>query len=280
MIRERRIPSDKSAELAEVLESLIDFSRVFRIVEVGCGRGRLAIRMAGLVGGRGHVLGLDTSKEILGLAVRDARAERVSNITFDVGDARSLRLPDGGADMVVCSSLLCSLKEVDSVVREMLRITRKGGVVAIAEPSGEQRCHDPDSPRFTYLSSKLNGAFVRGWRRRGVDQHIGLRVPEILLRHGLKEIAAEVVTQVFLMSDPRRAFEDVEDQLTTESSRLPAPTQALVGRGGMTRKEIEQHHAMSRRRLADFMSNPEKIRGRGYVRVTSPLLVCAGRVPE
>lgn len=278
MIRERRIPSDKSAELARVLESLIDFDQVGRVVEVGCGRGRLAIRMAGLVSGRGHVLGLDTSKEVLGLAVRDARAERVSNITFDVGDARSLRLPDGGADLVVCSSLLCSLKEVTSVVREMLRITRKGGVVAIAEPAGEQRCHDPDSARFTYLSRKLNGAFVRGWRRRGVDQHIGLKVPELLLRHGLKEIAAEVVTQVFLMSDPRRASKDVEDQLTTESSRLPAATRALVCRGGMTRKEIEQHHAMSRRRLADFMSNPEKIRGRGYVRVTSPLLVCAGRV--
>ena len=280
MIRERRIPSDKSAELAKVLESLIDFSRVFKIVEVGCGRGRLAIRMAGLVGGRGQVLGLDTSKEVLGLAARDARAERVSNVKFDVGDARGLRLPDGGADLVVCSSLLCSLKEVDAVVREMVRITRKGGVIAIAEPAGEQRCHDPDSARFTYLSSKLNGAFVRGWRRRGVDQHIGLKVPEILLRHGLKEIAAEVVTQVFLMSDPRRALEDVEDQLTTESSRLPAPTLVLVGRGGMTRKEVEQHHAMSRRRLADFMSNPEKIRGRGYVRMTSPLLVCAGRVPE
>ncbi len=280
MIRERRIPPDKSAELAKVLESLIDFSRIFRIVEVGCGRGRLAIRMAGLVGGRGHVLGLDTSKEVLGLAARDARAERVSNVTFDVGDARSLRLPDGGADLAVCSSLLCSLKEADAVVREMLRITRKGGVVAIAEPAGEQRCRDPDSRRFTYLSAKLNNAFVRGWKRRGVDQHVGLKVPEILLRHGVKDIAAEVVSQVFLMSDPRRTLEEVEGQLRTESSRLPEPTMALVGRGGMTRKEVGQHHAMARRRLAEFISSPEEIRGSGYVRVTSPLLVFAGSVPE
>ena len=280
MIRERRITSDKSAELAQVLESLIDFSQVTQVVEVGCGRGRLAIRMAGLVGGRGHVLGLDTSKEVLGLAAREARADRVSNVTFDLGDARSLRLPDGGADLVVCSSLLCSLKEVETVVREMLRITRKGGVVAIAEPAGEQSCRDPDSRRFTYLSAKLNSAFVRGWKRRGVDQHVGLKVPEILLRLGVKDIAAEAVCQVFLMSDLRRTLEDVEGQLRTESSRLPAPTLALVGRGGMTRKEVEQHHAMARRKLADFMSSPEEIRGSGYVRVTSPLLVFAGRVPE
>ncbi len=280
MIRERRIPSDKSAELAQVLESLIDFSQVTQAVEVGCGRGRLAIRLAGLVSGCGHVLGLDTSKEVLGLAARDARAARVSNVTFEVADARRLRLPDGGTDLVVCSSLLCSLKEVETVVREMLRITRKGGVVAIAEPAGEQSCRDPDSRRFTYLSAKLNSAFVRGWKRRGVDQHVGLKVPEILLRLGVKDIAAEAVCQVFLMSDLRRTLEDVEGQLRTESSRLPAPTLALVGRGGMTRKEVEQHHAMARRKLADFMSSPEEIRGSGYVRVTSPLLVFAGRVPE
>ena len=280
MIRERRIPSDKSAELAKVLESLIDFDRVGRVVEVGCGKGRLAIRMAGLVSGRGHVLGLDTSKEVLGLAARKARAERVSNVDFGVGDARSLRLPDGEADLAVCSSLLCSVKDVDAVVREMLRITRKGGVLAIAEPAGEQRCHDPDSARFTYLSDKLNGAFVRGWRRRGVDQHIGLRVPDILLRHGVREIAAEVVSRVFLISDPRRTQEDVEGQLKTESTRLPESTMALVGRGGMKRKEVEQHQAMARRRLAGFESSPGGVRRSGYVRVTSPLLVCVGRVPE
>ena len=280
MIRERRVPSDKSAELAKVFESLIDFDQVDKIVEVGCGSGRLAIRMAGLVSGRGHVLGLDTSKEVLGLAARVARAERVSNVDFGVGDARSLRLPDGGADLAVCSSLLCSVKEVDAVVREMLRITRPGGALAIAEPAGEQRCHDPDSARFTYLSEKLNGAFVRGWRRRGVDQHIGLRVPGILLRHGVREIAVEVVSQVFLVSDPRRTLEDVEEQLKTESTPLPESTMTLVGRGGMKRKEIEQHQAMARRRLASFESSPGGVRQSGYVRVTSPLLVCAGKIPE
>lgn len=280
MIRERRIPSDKSAELAKVLESLIDFDQVYRVVEVGCGRGGLAIRLAGLVGGRGHVLGLDTSKEVLGLAAREARAARVSNVDFGVGDARSLRLRDGEVDLAVCSSLLCFVKEVDAVVREMLRITRGGGVVAIAEPAGEQRCHDPDSARFTYLSDKLNGAFLRGWRRRGVDQHVGLRVPDLLLRHGVKEVAAEVISQVFLMSDPRRTLEDVEGQLKTESTRLPEATMALVGRGGMKRKDVEQHQAMARRRLASFESGPGEVRRSGYVRVTSPLLVCTGRVPE
>ena len=280
MIRERRIPSDKSAELARVLEALIDFGQVDRVVEVGCGRGRLAIRMAGLVSEHGHVLGLDTSKEVLGLAAREARAARVANVDFGVGDARSLRLRDGEADLVVCSSLLCSVKEVDAVVREMLRITRKGGVIAIAEPAGEQRCHDPDSARFTYLSDKLNGAFLRGWKRRGVDQHIGLRVPDILLRHGVNEVAAEVVSQVFLMNDPRRTLEDIEGQLKTESTRLPESTRALVGRGGMKRKEVEQHQAMARRRLVRFESSPDGVRRSGYVRVTSPLLICAGRVPE
>ena len=280
LIRERRIPSDKSEELARVLESLVDFDQVYSVVEVGCGRGRLARLMARLVEEHGHVLGLDSSKEVLGLAARDARAARVSNVTFDVGDACSLRLPDGAADVVVCSSLLCSLTDVDAAVREMVRITRKGGVLVIAEPAGEQRCYDPDSRRFTYLSTKLNSAFVRGWGRRGVDQHVGLRVPEILLRHGVREIAAEVVCQVFLVSDPRRSPEDIEDQLQTESSPLPESTMALVGRGGMTRKEVREHHAIARRRLADFMSSPEVIRGHGYVRVMSPLLVFAGRVSE
>ena len=250
------------------------------MVELGCGQGRLAILLARMVEGHGEVLGLDSSVEVVRQATRGARALGTSNLEFEVGDVYDLPLPDGFADVVVCSSLLCSLSDVDGVVREMLRVTVKGGLLAVAEPAGEQQFYDPDSRRFTYLSEKLNRAFRRGWRARGADQGVGLRVPEILLRNGVEEIAAEAVCQIFLLCDPRRELQDIEDQLRIEACTLPEPTAAMVRKGGMSREELREHNSKAQKRVSDYVTNPDELRVSGYIRVMSPLLVFVGRTPS
>lgn len=75
------------------------FQRLFRpeqsLIELGCGAGRIAIGLWEL--GYKHILGIDYSKEM----IREAR--RINQVmeygvSFQVGDARSLKFPDNHFD--------------------------------------------------------------------------------------------------------------------------------------------------------------------------------------
>ena len=213
-------------------------------------------------------------------AAGEGRAAGLSNLTFEVGDVYDLPLPDGYADVVICSSLLCSLREVDRAVKEMCRVVSGGGQLAVAEPAGGQLFHDPDDKRFAYLSEKLNDAFRRGWKAKGADQSVGLKIPGIFLQNGLEEIAAEVVCQVHLLCDHRRDFQEIVDQFSTEASQLPEPAVAMLAKGGMSKQELKEHNSRAHRRFSHFLSHPPEVRRSGYIRVMSPLLVFVGRRPN
>ena len=108
---------------------------------------------------------------------------------------------------------------------------------------------------------------------------MGLRVPEILLRNGVEGIVAQAVCQMFLLCDPRRELQDIEDQLSTEASTLPEPTVALLRKGGIAGKELKEHNSRAQKRLSDFRSRPDEVVRSGYLRVMAPVLVFVGRTP-
>jgi ubiquinone/menaquinone biosynthesis C-methylase UbiE len=57
------------------------------VLDVGCGFGDTAIKLARQVGPSGHVVGLDCCDDFLDYGRRDAEAAGVSNVTFVRGDA-------------------------------------------------------------------------------------------------------------------------------------------------------------------------------------------------
>jgi ubiquinone/menaquinone biosynthesis C-methylase UbiE len=57
-----------------------------RALDVGCGFGDTAQQIAGLVGPRGSVLGVDVAERFVGLAREEAEAAGIDNVEFAVGD--------------------------------------------------------------------------------------------------------------------------------------------------------------------------------------------------
>lgn len=271
--------SDKPREVSRAISSLVQLDQVRRLVEVGCGDGRLAIRLAASIEAGGTVLALDRDREAIERARRLVRQAGAANVEFSWGNAYELPLADGAVDGVVCSSLLCSVAQPERVVREMCRVVRPGGVVVAAEPGGPQLVRQPEDERFTRLSAKLHSAFRIGWLKRGADQEIGLRVAEIFLRHGLRELAAEGICQVHLLSDRRRHPQDVLEQLRVEAASLPPPTLAMLRQGGISKAELEEHRQRAGKRLSRYATDPACIEESGYIRVMPPLIVTTGRKP-
>lgn len=109
-----------------------------RVMDVGCGPGRLTRRLAAQTGPQGEVTGVDPSPPMLELARR--RARTLTNCRFVSGTAQNLPAHDGSLDVVVSSFALHHVPEDvrAGAFAEMARVLRPGGRLLIADacPTG------------------------------------------------------------------------------------------------------------------------------------------------
>jgi len=101
------------------------------VLDVGCGSGASAIPAAVAVGSQGRVLGVDLAQRLLELARVKARQLQLHNIEFRLADMESLGFPDATFDAVVCVFAIFFVPDMVKQVRELWRMVRPGGQLAI-----------------------------------------------------------------------------------------------------------------------------------------------------
>ncbi len=117
---------------AEILHVLGRLEPADEVLELGCGYGRIAFRLAAVAR---RVVGIDTAEESLDLARR--LAPPGTSCEFLRMDAIDLRLPDGAFDAVLClQNGICAFGvDQEILLREALRVTRDGGTVLLSSYS-------------------------------------------------------------------------------------------------------------------------------------------------
>lgn len=119
----RRTIADSAAYLQEHLvagRSLLD---------VGAGPGSITVEFADRLA-PGRVVGLDAASAV----VARAAAEHVrDNLEFSVGDVYALPFADDAFDIVHAHQVLQHLADPIAALREMHRVARPGGIVAVRE---------------------------------------------------------------------------------------------------------------------------------------------------
>ena len=119
-----------------------------RVLDVGCGPGRLAVALAERVAPSGSVDGIDAAVEMINRASSRAR-KRGAAATFQVAFAQQLPFPDATFDAVACTLALHHVAEDDqrTAVGEMYRVLKPHGRLLIAEfHKGQGR--RPAGPRW------------------------------------------------------------------------------------------------------------------------------------
>src|SRR4051794_6053507 len=98
-----------------------------RVVDVGCGSGSAAL----LAAERGsEVLGIDPAPRLLEVARAEAAARGLV-ATFAQGDAASIALPDGAADLVLSNFGAIFAPDAQAAAAEMARVAAPGGRIAL-----------------------------------------------------------------------------------------------------------------------------------------------------
>lgn len=103
-----------------------------QVLEVGCGTGVVVRSLAQRQDFSGIVTGIDQSPTFIDAARRFARDEGVSDrVVFQVGDAHRIEFEDGKFDAVIAHTLISHVTDPKGVIKEMARVARPGGIVAI-----------------------------------------------------------------------------------------------------------------------------------------------------
>jgi ubiquinone/menaquinone biosynthesis C-methylase UbiE len=118
-----------SRRLAPLFVEFAGIGPARRVLDVGCGTGNLALFLAQRDLALVEVHGIDVCAAYVEHARRRSDDAR---LTFQVGDARALAFPDGHFDHTLAMLALQFVPGAELAVREMRRVTRRGGTVAAA----------------------------------------------------------------------------------------------------------------------------------------------------
>jgi ubiquinone/menaquinone biosynthesis C-methylase UbiE len=104
-----------------------------RVLDVGSGVGFDAFIAAALVGDAGQVIGVDMTVEMLDKARTTTAALGLTNVEFRHGLVEQLPVEDGWADVVISNGVINLCADKRSVIGEIWRVLRSGGVLQFAD---------------------------------------------------------------------------------------------------------------------------------------------------
>lgn len=128
---DRKFPEDGPAFATAVSEFGVGPGD--RVLDAGCGTGRALTPLRAAVGPSGTVLGVDLTERMLAAA---REAGRGADGTLLRADVARLPLRDGVLDAVFAAGLIAHLPDPAANLRELARVVRPGGRLALFHPIG------------------------------------------------------------------------------------------------------------------------------------------------
>ena len=168
-------------------ETLLDSIGVqtgWNCIDLGCGGTGILGSLSRRVGPNGQVVGIDIKPEQLEAAHAFVQEAQLTNVKILERDVYATGLPRGSFDLVHVRFVFAPSGRDEALLREMLALTRPGGVIVIQEPDASAWSCFPPNPAW----DRLKGAILVAFAQCGGDFNVGRRTYGMLRRAGLEEV--------------------------------------------------------------------------------------------
>jgi SAM-dependent methyltransferase len=200
-----------------------------RLLDVGSGPGTITADLATLV------------REVVAVEIDDAAAaitraglqERgITNSEVVVGDAQALALPDHGFDVVHAHQVLQHVSDPVAALREMARVTRRGGVVGVRDSDYAAFAWYPELPALESWRELYRAAA----RANGGEPDAGRRLLAWAHAAGLDDVNVGSTSWCFATPHERAWWGGMwADRLTSSSLADQLTREGRAGREDLER---------------------------------------------
>ena len=165
-------------------------------VDLGCGAMGILGSLSRRVGSEGRVIGVDRETPLIEAAQRYIQEESLRNVELIDADVHHSGLPAGTFDLVH-ERFVLPYVDVETVIGEMVSLTRPGGIVAVQEPDHYSWNYFPESPRWPRFREILEATF----RLKG-DINVGRQTFTVLRSTGLEDVTVRAAVIALQDSHP------------------------------------------------------------------------------
>lgn len=121
--------SELQAAMAEEVLGLLELKGDERVLDIGCGDGRITVKVAARVPD-GAVIGVDASHEMIAFATKQFGPASHPNLRFEVGDARNLPFREE-FDLVISFNALHWIPEQDAALQSVRNAMKPDGLAQL-----------------------------------------------------------------------------------------------------------------------------------------------------